>query len=92
MRDKGFVSNRLFDGFAAGAFIISDRVEGAESVFGDALVTYQTPEELHELIDHYSSKDNERSRKAETGQSKIMNECTFQKRAESILDVLNRNL
>jgi len=92
MRNKGFVSNRLFDGFASGAFIVSDRVEGAESVFGDALVTYQTPEELHELIDHYSKNDDERSRKAETGQNKIINECTFQKRAETILDVLNRNL
>ena len=37
MRDKGFLSNRLFDAAAAGAFIISDKVQGLESIFTDNL-------------------------------------------------------
>jgi len=92
MRERGFISNRLFDGFASGAFIISDKVKKTETIFGDALVTYETPEELHELIDHYFTEEDELCKNAETGKNKIMKECTFQKRAESILEVLNKNL
>ena len=50
MREKGFISNRIFDGFASGALIISDHIKGAENVFGETLITYDTPDELNNLI------------------------------------------
>lgn len=89
MRDKGFISNRLFDGFAAGAFIISDKIEGYENVFGDALVIYETPEELHKLINYYLNNEHERSEKVKEGKNKVMAKYTFQKKVEYILEVLN---
>ncbi|WP_300427838.1 glycosyltransferase [Methanobacterium sp.] len=50
MRDKGFLSNRLFDASACGAFIISDKVRNIEDVFGDNVVTYEDSAELNNLI------------------------------------------
>jgi O-antigen biosynthesis protein len=92
MREKGFISNRLFDGFAAGAFIISDSIQGAEKVFGNALVTYNTPEELNSLIETYLNNENGRTKKAETGHDIVIKNHTFQKRVEHILEILNKNL
>jgi len=46
MRDRGFISNRLFDAGAAGAYIITDEVEGMAEIFGDAISMVRTPEEL----------------------------------------------
>jgi spore maturation protein CgeB len=34
MREKGFISNRIFDGLASGALIISDQVEGKVYFWG----------------------------------------------------------
>lgn len=60
MREKGFVSNRLFDGLAAGAFIISDRMEEIDALFDGCVVTYKDKEDLKEHIRKYmgdSKKD-----------------------------------
>ena len=92
MAEKGFISNRLFDGFAAGAFIISDEVKGAEDIFGDALVTYSGADELHELIDYYLDNDLERVKKVEKGRKIVLANHTFEKRAERILEVINDEL
>ncbi len=92
MKEKGFISNCLFDGCGAGAFIISDKVKGAEEVFGEDLITYETPEELHSLMEHYLSNSEERNEKAEKARNRIAYEHNFQKRAEKILEVLNKNL
>lgn len=88
MRVKGFLSNRLFDGFASGAFIISDDVEGASDIFEDALITYKSPEDLHSLIDHYLNHKSERIEKSMKGQSIVTRDHTFQKRVECIMDIL----
>ncbi len=92
MRKKGFISNRLFDGFAAGAFIISDKINGAEKLFGDALVTYETPDELNHLIENYLNNEKERTRKAKKGQQIVIKKHTYQKRVEQILDIINSTM
>ncbi len=51
MREKGFVSNRIFDGLACGACIVSDSVEGIEELFSGRVYTYNNVEELNQLIE-----------------------------------------
>lgn len=52
-RSWSFFSNRLFDVFAACAFVISDNIRGSKEVFGESLVTYETKDELKLLIEKY---------------------------------------
>ncbi|WP_152691043.1 glycosyltransferase [Jiangella alkaliphila] len=49
MRANGFVSNRVFDVVAAGGRVISDPIEGLSELFGPAVRTYSSPEELAAL-------------------------------------------
>jgi O-antigen biosynthesis protein len=89
MREKGFISNRLFDGFASGAFIISDNIIGAKEVFDDTLITYNTPDELHSLIDYYLNNEDERIKEIQKGRDIVLNNHTFKDRVNQILEILD---
>ncbi len=92
MREKSFISNRIFDGFASGAFIISDNINGAENVFDDSLVTYDHPNKLKNLIDTYLNNDDERMRKIRKGRDIVIENHTFQNRVEQILEIIDKKL
>jgi len=50
MQRAGFISNRLFDVVAAGGRAISDEVDGVGEIFGGAVATYRTIDELLTLL------------------------------------------
>ncbi len=50
MQREGFVSNRLYDVVSAGGRAISDHVTGIPELFGGAVRTYRTTQELLELV------------------------------------------
>lgn len=89
MRDKGFISNRIFDGFASGAFIISDEIIGAKEIFGDSLITYSNKEDISEKIDYYLEHEEERREIALKGRQTVLSEHTFTKRVDHILRIIN---
>lgn len=92
MKEKGFISNRLFDGFASGAFIISDNVKGASDIFGDLLVTYDSPEELKNLVDNYLENEDKRNEQAKMGMKLVNTYHTYHNRVEDILKIIKSNI
>jgi glycosyltransferase involved in cell wall biosynthesis len=87
MREHGFISNRLFDAAACGAQIVSDRVEGIEEIFGDALATYDSPQELA-LIAKSAPERLRSGREARTALAeRIRREHSFEVRVAEILSV-----
>lgn len=50
MQREGFIANRPYDVVAAGGRVISDPVQGIEDVFGGAVVTYSSIDELLDLL------------------------------------------
>lgn len=89
MRENGFISNRVFDGFASGAFIISDNVKGVDKVFKDALVTYEDSDKLTCLIKNYLNDKKERVEKSNNGLKSIKDQHIYHRRAERILEIIN---
>ncbi|MGP8189897.1 MAG: glycosyltransferase [Methanobacterium sp.] len=92
MREKGFISNRIFDAFAAGAFIISDNIQGAEDLFGEDLVKYNNPEDLNHLIDNYLNNEEKRIKKSKNACNIVLKQHTYQERVKRILEIINLNL
>jgi spore maturation protein CgeB len=88
MREKGFVSNRIFDALACGAFVLTDKVN-AMGELGEYVQVYETKEELQSLIDYYLSRPDERKEKALKGMAFVQNRHTFKERAEQFLDTIN---
>ncbi len=87
MRFEGFISNRLYDSLACGAFVISDRVHGIEAEFDGAVPTYRSRAELEPLITRYLDDPDERRRLAEHGRAIVLERHTFDVRARALADV-----
>ena len=81
MREKGFVSNRVYDGLASGAFIISDKVRDMGGI-KDYICLYETAAELAELIDHHLNNSEERRKKSDEALAYIQENHTFDNRAK----------
>jgi len=87
MRKEGFISNRLYDALACGAFVISDAVDGIEAEFDGAVATYHSRSELEPLIARYLDDPEARRRLAEHGRAIVLERHTFDLRAETLRDV-----
>ena len=86
MRESGFVSNRIFDGLAAGALIVTDWVKEMETLFPEGeLITYETPEELHAIIEDLLSHPEKRAQIAGKARQRVLSEHTFAERVEQFL-------
>jgi hypothetical protein len=85
MRDEGFLSNRLYDALACGAFVISDRIAGIEAELDDAVVTYESPTDLAASIDRYLADPDERHRRGERGRAAVLARHTFDERAKVLV-------
>ncbi len=85
MRAEGFISNRLYDALACGAFVISDHIDGIEAEFDDAVVTYGDREELARLIERYLADPDERRWRGERGRAAVLARHTFDARARDLI-------
>jgi O-antigen biosynthesis protein len=85
MRSHGFLSNRLYDALACGAFVISDDVVGMDQAFEGAVVTYSDRDDLRRLIDQYLSNPEARRAMGERGRAIVLERHTFGHRADRLL-------
>ncbi len=89
MREKGFISNRIFDALACKSFIITDAVIGLEKYFGDSVVTYKNKKELQEKVELYMNNEELRQKKIEKGYEIVIKNHTFENRAKQIINDIN---
>ncbi|MEO0461005.1 MAG: glycosyltransferase [Myxococcota bacterium] len=89
MREKGFLSNRLFDGTACGAPIVSDSMSEIRETFGETIWTFESPEELPLLLDEVLKSSELSRRRADEARELTVNEHTFDDRVASILKTLS---
>ena len=80
----GFLSNRLFDAAACGAYVVSDRVDGLAEVFEDLIATYETLPELAGLASA-SAIERWRPAQAQALREIVLSRHTFAHRAETLL-------
>ena len=84
MLAEGFISNRIYDALASGAFVISDACLGIDVEFDGAVPTYRTRAELEELIARYLEDPDERRRLAARGRDIVLDRHTFGHRAQTL--------
>lgn len=89
MREKGFISNRIFDVLACKSFIITDEVVGLDEYFGDSVISYKGKDDLKEKIDLYMNNEELRKKEIEKAYEIVVNNHTFEKRAQQIIEELN---
>ena len=89
MRAHGFLSNRLYDALASGAFIVSDDALGLAEEFDGAVATYTDRDDLRRLIDEYLADPDARRRLADKGRAIVLERHTFRQRADRILEAVD---
>ena len=88
MAAEGFLSNRLYDAAACGAFVVSDRVEGIDAEFDGGVVAFTDGAELRALVDRYLADEDGRAAHAMAARDAVLARHTFAHRAERILEVI----
>lgn len=83
MAREGFISNRLFDAVASGAAVISDEADGLVDVFGSAVRTYRTVEDLRHLAQHPWADDADARASSAAA---VAEEHSFARRAAFLVD------
>jgi glycosyltransferase involved in cell wall biosynthesis len=92
---RGFVSNRLFETLARGAFLLHQRVEGLEELLGlkDGVhyVTWDTLDELPALIEHWLKHEKGRER-VQANARVWARKHTFDARVDELARLLEENI
>ncbi len=88
MAEEGFLSNRLYDASASGAFVISDTVAGIAEEFDGGIVTFATGFELRSLVDRYLADPAARAEHAKRASAAVLARHTFDQRATGLLQEL----
>ncbi|MGH8935811.1 MAG: glycosyltransferase family protein [Acidimicrobiia bacterium] len=92
MAESGFVSNRIYDALACGAFIITDPVDGLEDLFEETVPTFSNKEELQELLERYGKDPEERQRLSALGRQIVVSRHSFQVRAREFVEIIRQSL
>ncbi len=92
MREHGYISNRVYDALACGALVLSDDVPGLAERFGEAVVVYRSPGELHGLIERLLADPAERRRRGELGRAVVLAEHTFAHRIDRLLALVQERV
>ncbi len=87
---KHTISNRIFDGLSAGAFIISDDVAGLSDVLNDCVEVYHDRGNLAEKVKYYMEHPEKREEIAVRGMELVREKHTFRARVDEMLRVMER--
>jgi hypothetical protein len=91
MRRWGFVSNRLYDGLGCGTPIVSDHLPEISTLFGDAITTYTTADELRSAVDLALEDPVAARNRAEKGRQEVLAHHTLDHRAEELVALMKRH-
>jgi hypothetical protein len=88
------MSARMYTAVGCGAFYLCQHVEGIEEVLlpGKEIVTFQSEQEMIDMIRYYLKNDKERKRIAETGRGRILKDHTYEIRTREMLRIIEKAL
>lgn len=89
MREEGFISNRVYDALASGAFVLSDHVSGMDEAFDGSVATYQRDDELAAIIEDTLAHPDERRARVQRGRAAVLGRHTFAHRVAAIIAALD---
>ncbi len=88
MRAAGFISNRIYDALACGAFVLFDDVAGLADEFDGGVAVYRDEAGLKRLSSEYLDEPARRREAAERGRMAVIERHTFERRAAALLAVM----
>lgn len=88
MAEHGFISNRLYDAAASGAFVVSDAVDGIAEEFDGGVATFSDGEDLRATVRAFLDRPEERARMAATARAAVLGRHTVDRRVAVLMDAI----
>ncbi len=88
MKNKGFVSNRIFDALACGVPVISDRIAGLPAEFKPYVLTVNSPDEFAHAVEQIRHETPEQAKARRQFALDMRETHSFDARCASILNVV----
>lgn len=88
---EGHANNmRLFEGTGCGALVLTEEAPNLHELFvpGEEIVAYRDEQHLVELIEHYSTHEDERRAIAQAGQRRTLTEHAYERRLGELAAML----
>ena len=86
LREKGFLSNQLFDAVACAAVVVSDDIAGMCEVFDDGITVYDgTAGDLVAKVAQIQAQPEQYRQRARRARARVLKAHTFTQRAAEIL-------
>jgi len=87
---KKSMSARMYTAVGCGAFYMCQHVDGIEAVLepGKEIVTFQSENEMIDLISYYLGKDELREKIGEAGKKRILEEHTYEIRMKQLIEII----
>lgn len=89
MASNGFISNRLFDCVACATFVVSDHVEGIDSIFGGSVYQYTEISEINAILQQKDSWPS--PTELRMASSMILENHTYNNRARELLMAISQD-
>jgi spore maturation protein CgeB len=89
MRDLGFISNRVYDALASGAFVLSDDVRGLAEEFDGGVIGCGSAAEAVAAIEHFLGDAAARREHAEQGRQAVLARHTFGHRTDTLVAIVD---
>jgi spore maturation protein CgeB len=88
-----FVNPRTFELAACGGFQLVDRRGLMDELFEpEELTTFESMDELEELIEHYLARPEERREAAERSRARVLEDHTYARRMQSLIEFIDQRL
>jgi spore maturation protein CgeB len=83
---------RLYEATGCGALLITDYKDNLNKLFeiGKEVVAYKSVDELVELVQYYSTHEDERRTVADAGQKRTLSEHTYYNRMAELLEIIRK--
>jgi spore maturation protein CgeB len=87
---SGKINMRVYEAAGCGTFQLTDKASGLDEFFnvGREIISYDSPENLIELVDYYLDANEERDEIARAAQDRAYEDHTYVKRVVSMLDAI----
>ena len=87
-KEFGSVNSRVFDSTASGKLIFTNGTKGNNELFDGKIPEYHSEKELNELLEYYLNNQEKRSKKIKELQDIVLNNHTYEIRANSLRDII----
>jgi spore maturation protein CgeB len=92
MKEKGFLSNRVYDALASEAVILTDKVKDMNKEIKDCVFCYENEKDFKRKLDYIRKNPQKAKNSAKRGRELVLSNHTYKHRVDRIIEAMRNKL